>query len=358
MPDPVTAKTILSNSEVITLLGLPADIGTQLRTAQGDEFVPIANTFLNALVNKICYQRVESFQFSNPFKKYDGFPVEYGDTIENIFVDSVLGYKFSDGKTAPEGYESPFKRAGNNVISAYVSINYEMQYEVTIEYKVLKRAVLNQYGFASLADSIINAMVQRRSVDEYMATIIMLNNSSIYANGFETLDVSDQATDAEKFGKVAKTMVKVAHDMTLPSTSNNKAGVLTVTPEERLLMVCKQELLDDINMDFLAGVFNMNKIDLIKKIVPIRSFMAVVNTADGDDLTPGVLGDDIDFILIDTKGFDNHVALQDGGNIHNIRNKYVNHYDNLWKIISFRKDFQARAFKIQYTADTQPGEGD
>ena len=348
MADPVTAKTILSNSEIIAELGLPADIGTQLRTAQGNDFEPVANTFLSALVNKICYQRVESMTFSNPFKKYDGFRIDYGETIENIYVDTILGYKFSDGKTAPEGYESPFKRAGNNVISAYVSINYEMQYEVTVEYAILKRAVLNEYGFSSLADAIINAMVQRRSIDEYLATIIMLNNSDLYANGFETLDVSALSTDAEKYGAIAKKMVDVATDMALPSISNNKAGVLTATPKDRLLMVVKQEVLNHINMDFLSGVFNMSKIELIKKIIPVRSFMAIVNTANGDDLTPGVLGDDIDFILIDEKGFDNHVALQDGGNIHNIRNKYVNHYDNLWKIISYRKDFQARAFKVQY----------
>ena len=63
-------STILSNSEVIAELGLPADIGEQLQTAQGNDFEPVANTFLSALVNKICYQRVESFAFSNPFKKY------------------------------------------------------------------------------------------------------------------------------------------------------------------------------------------------------------------------------------------------------------------------------------------------
>ena len=350
--------TILSNTEVIAELGLPADIGTQLRTAQGNDFEPVANTFLSALVNKICYQRVEGFAFSNPFKKYDGFRIDYGETIENIYVDTILGYKFSDGKTSEEGYDSPFKRAPNNVKSAYVSINYEMQYEVTIEYAVLKRAVLNEYGFASLADAIIQSMVQRRSVDEYMATIIMLNNSDIYANGFEELDVSGLSTDAEKWGAVAKKMVSVVNDMALPSVDNNAAGVLQVTPKERCLMVVKQSVLDSINMDFLAGVFNMSKIDLIKKIIPVRSFMAVVNTANGDDLTPGTLGDDIDFVIVDEKGFDNHVALQDGGNIHNIRNKYVNHYDNLWKIISFRKDFQARAFKLKLTAGTSAQVGE
>lgn len=354
MSNPV--QTILSNTEVVTMLGLPADVATQLRTAQGDEFIPVANSFLSALVNKICYQRIEGFAFSNPFKKYDGFRIEYGETIENIYVDTILGYKFSDGKTSPEGFDSPFKRGATNVKSAYVSINYEMQYEVTIEYEVLKRAALNQYGFATLADMIISSMVQRRSVDEYMATIIMLNNSDIYAHGFETLDVSTESTKAEKWGAVAKKMVSVVNDMALPSIDNNKAGVLTVTPRERCLMVVKQSVLDSINMDFLAGVFNMSKIDLINQIIPIRSFMAVVNTADGNDLVPGPLGDDIDFVIIDSKGFDNHVALEDGGNVHNIRNKYVNHYDNLWKIISFRKDFQARAFKIKLEPDVTPGD--
>ena len=54
-------------------------------------------------------------------------------------------------------------------------------------------------------------------------------------------------------------------------------------------------------------------------------------------------------MVIDTKGFDNHVALEDGGMIYNPKGKYTNHFYNLWKIISFKYFYNARAFKLSVT---------
>lgn len=333
--------TVLSNSEITTAIGLPSDIVTKLQTAQGDEFKAVANEFISALVNKIVYQKVETMDFDNPFKKFDSYPVNYGDTIENVFVDRTTGYKYDMNATDPFGVVNPI------VKTTYATINYEMQYKTTIYDSVLRRAALNQYGFMNIVNAILKSLVTGRSVDEYLATIIMLNNSNIYAKGFEELDVTTASTDTAKAEIVTKKIVDVGKDMELASVDNNKLGVLNVTRPENLLLVIKQSLLNTINLDFLTGVFNLNKIEMVNQIIPVRSFMAVVNTANGTTLTPTATGDDIDFVLLDTRGFDNHVALQDGGMIYNPQGKYTNHFDNLWKIISYRYDYQARAFKLK-----------
>lgn len=336
--------TILSNSEIVSAIGLPSDIVTQLQTAQGDTFSAVANQFLSALVNKIVYQKVESMDFTNPFKRFDSYPVNYGDTIENIFVDRTLGYKYDRTATDPFGISKP------TVKTTYPSINYEMQYKTTIYDSDLRRAALNQYGFMNIINTILKSLVTGRSVDEYLATIIMLNNSDIYAKGFEEVDVSSETTDSGRYEKVTHTLVDVAKDMELPSIDNNKMNVLNVTNASSLLLVIKQSVLNSINLDFLTGVFNLDKVDLVKNIIPVRSFMCVVNTANGNDLTPSAKGDDIDFVLLDSRGFDNHVALQDGGMIYNPQGKYTNHFDNLWKILSYNWSYQARAFKIKTQA--------
>lgn len=341
------AKTVLSNTEVVTSIGLPEDIVERLQTAQGDEFSATANQFLSALVNKIVYQKVEHMTFDNPFKKYDGYPINYGDTIENVFVDKAMGQQYDKDAT------DPFARTIPAVKSMYASINYEMQYPLTIYDSLLRRATLNQYGFMNLVESMMASLVTARSVDEYLATIIMLNNSNIYAHGFEELDVSGM-DDTQKYAAITAKIIDVVTDFALPSVDNNKAGVMQSTPGSRCLLVIKQEILNHINLDFLSGVFNLSKVDLIKNIIAIRSFQAVVNTLDGTTLTPGVTGDDIDFVILDERGFDCHVALEDGGFIYNPRGKYTNHFTNLWKIISYRWDHQARAFKLKTTA----GEGD
>ena len=57
-------------------------------------------------------------------------------------------------------------------------------------------------------------------------------------------------------------------------------------------------------------------------------------------------------MIVDTRGFDNHVALQDNGMIYNPKGKYTNHFMNLWKIISFKRFYNAIAKKIVVADET------
>lgn len=330
--------TNLTNSEIVASLGLPEDIVEKLATAQGEEFQVTANQFISTLINKIVYSKVDKMEFSNPFKKYEGFPVRYGDTIENIFTEVPQGYTFDKDAT------DPFAKKVPSVKVLYASINYEMQYETTIQDALLRRAALNEYGFMQLIESILANMGTRKSVDEYTATIRMLNNEDLYADGFEELDVSAMSTDTEKYKSVTQKIIDVVTDFALPCVDNNALGVLNVTRREDVLLVIKQSLLNHINLDFLSGVFNLSKVDLVKQIIPVRSFKTIAP----DDEDAEEVGEDLDFIILDTKGFDIHPALEDSGMIYNPKGKYTNHFTNSWKIISYKYFHNARAFKVKY----------
>ena len=68
------------------------------------------------------------------------------------------------------------------------------------------------------------------------------------------------------------------------------------------------------------------------------------------EVDPSAVGDDLEFVVLDTAGFDIHPALQDSGMIYNPRGKYTNHFTNDWMIIAYKYYFNARAFKVKYTA--------
>lgn len=328
----------LTNTQLVEVLGLPKSIITDLQTAQGDTYKAVANEFLSALFNKVLYQTVESMEFANPFKKYDSFPINYGDTIENIFVEIPSGYKFDPDAT------DPFTKAKPSVKALYASINYELQYETTIEDSLLRRACLSEYGFMNLIDTILGALSKGMSLDEYYATICMLNNENIFAQGFENVDIPNNSTDEEKAKIITNKIVNTTTDFQLPSTGNNKLGVQNITNPNNILLIIKDTLLNSINLDYLSGVYNLSKVDLVKNIIKVKSFQVEQK----DDSTGAVtkVGTDIDFMIIDTKGFDCHTALQDGGLIYNPKGKYTNHYYNLWKIVSFKYFYNARAFKL------------
>lgn len=326
----------ITNEQVITYLGLPNDTITKLQTQQGTQFQATANQFIEALINKIVYQMVDKMDFSNPFKKYDSYPVEYGDSIENVFTDLPKGYTFDKDAT------DPFTKKVSDVKTLYATINYEMQYEQTIQDTLLRRACVSEYGFMNLINSLLATLNTSRDIDEYFATITMLNNAEIYANGYEAIDISSTTTDEQIADLLTHKIVDVVTDFALPKKTNNKLKVMNVTPKDRCLLVIKQKLLNMINLDYLTGVFNLSKVDLLNNIITVDSFQ--VQKENGE-----VVGENIDFIIIDEKGFDNHVALQDSGMIYNPKGKYTNHFTNLWKIISFKYYYNARAFKFNVT---------
>lgn len=343
---PSYPNTGLTNAELLTYLELPETILTDLQVAQGDTFSATANQFLSALFNKVLYQTVSSADFSNPFKKYDGFPVNFGDTIENIFVEIPKGYKYNKDAT------DPFARVNPAVKALYASINYEMQYETTIYDSLLRRACLNEYGFMNLIDTILGTLAKGMSIDEYFATIYMLNNEDLYADGFEEIEKGDD--DSQTAAKVTKAIIDTVSAFQLPMTANNADHVMNVCSPDKCLLVIKYGLLNSINLDYLTGVFNLSKVDLVKNIIPVDGFQ--VQKPGTTEVDPALVGDDIDFIIMDSDALDCHVALQDGGMIYNPKGKYTNHFYNLWKVISFKHFHNARAFKLVDAATEGAGD--
>lgn len=330
------ATTGLTNSELTTYLGLPQDTITNLQTTQGTQFQAVANEFLNALFNKVIYQQVDRMEFTNPFKKYDSYPINYGDTIENIFVELPSGYQYDRDAT------NPFERVNPQVKALYATLNYQMQYETTIYDADLRKAVFSEYGFMNLIDAILGALATSKTIDEYYATLTMLNNADIMANGVESITTTGMTSDV-KAKTITQKIVDVVGSFQLPSKANNKAQVKTLTPLDRCLLVIKREVLDTINLDYLAGVYNLSKVDLINNIIKVDTFQTEQQVEGG---TSKLVGEDIDFMILDTRGFDNHVSLEDGGMIYNPKGKYTNHFYNLWKILSFKYFYNCRGFKI------------
>lgn len=334
--------------DVIKGLGLPQTIVDDILSNESDVYVPAMNRYLSAVVNKIARTVIESATIMNPFKRFTGFDIEYGDTVENIFVDVPTGYKYNPQQT------DPFKINKPTVYSLYVTINDERQYFVTVYLQDVRRAVKSQAGYNALVDKIVASLGKAAEMDDYMAVIALLNNAKIYENstGSDTKAIEKvnihglTKTDVAK--KLTELIVK-AKDMCLPTSTANALKVLNPSSKNDLVLVIKHDLLESIDLDYLAGVYNLSKIDLISNIIPVENFKYKVNTygADGITVTSSeTKGDDLDLCILDSRGFDFHKALDDAGLIYNPANKATNYYLNDWNMWGFKNWHNARAYKL------------
>ena len=101
-----------------------------------------ANQFINALVNRIAMVRVQSANFNNPYSILKKGYIEFGETIEDIFVNIAKVVDYNAEKA--EGRE--FKRNMPDVRSAFHTMNWRVMYPVTIQDEDLRMAFLTAHS--------------------------------------------------------------------------------------------------------------------------------------------------------------------------------------------------------------------
>lgn len=340
MADVTTGPTLLTNATLVAGLNLPASILEGLKSNDREVYEKTSNEFLTALINKIAAQRVEAMErYSNPFKQYDGAPVAYGDTIENVGIGYIQGEVYDKNATDPYEIKTP-----TEIKTQYCSVNYKMVYPVTTYEQSLRHAVLSETGLMNILDSIVEMLDTSKSMDEYQAQVAFLNNPDIYAEGIKQLTYPKGASAATIGKSYSDIIFRVSHDFKFPSSQNNAMGFKMQHSTINNLMICmKQDIKDSIDLDYLAGVFNLTKVQLEAKIETVRDFRV---TSVDESNHPISKGADIDFIIFDTRGFDNHVNLEVTTSIYNPRNLAFNTFVHFWKIFGFKKWHNAKAYKF------------
>lgn len=105
-----------------------------------------ANQFLNALINRIALVAVKSATFNNPYSILKKGYLEFGETVEEIFVNIAKAVDFTPEKAEAREY----KRNIPDVRSAFHTMNWRVMYPVTIQDEDLKLAFLSVDGVTNL----------------------------------------------------------------------------------------------------------------------------------------------------------------------------------------------------------------
>lgn len=271
-------------------------------------YAPAKNDVLSALYNKIALTIINSMEFDNPFDRFRRADINYGDTLEDIFVDIPESYEYDHTNT------NPFAQVTPDVKALYSVINKQLQYEQTIWDAEFRRALRSPYGLDTLVNKIINSLNVASRVDDFLIAKELLSQEGSFGKVvYMGAESGTPATD----GKTLLDAIKNASaGMKFPSRQFNQQGVMQNTPMDRQILVISSKYKNIIDLDVLAGVYNLDKVDFKQQIIEIDGF------AD----------DEIGAVLIDEKFLNFHYALQDGGLIYNPKALATNHFWNSWSI--------------------------
>ena len=262
------AKAVLGdNPEVFANPPVIADTSESVK-ALGDYIFTYSarqNAFLNALVNRIGYVLITSKLYDNPLRQFKKGILEFGETVEEIFVDLAKPFQFD-----PEKAETDiFKREIPDVKAAYHTLNFQKFYKVTISNDELRQAFLSWQGIDNLIARIVDTLYTSLNYDEYLVTKYMIAINALNGNMATTTIAALDKANADDFSIEARSVSNLLVEM---STKYNYAGVHTYTnkDDQYLFLTARGSAVIDVGS--LAVAFNMDKAEFMGHTVVINSF--------------------------------------------------------------------------------------
>lgn len=295
-----------------------------------------ANQFLNALVNRIAIVRVQSANFNNPYSILKKGYLEFGESVEDIFVSIAKVVEY----TPEKGNEREFKRTLPDVRSAFHVMNWRVMYPVTIQDEDLMQAFLSIDGVQNLITQIVDSVYTAAEYDEFLLFKYLLIKAISHG---KTYPVSIGETG--NLREAASQFRGMSNLLTFMSSSYNEAQVKTCTPKNRQVIFMDSLFNARYDVGVLASAFNMDKADFMGRLFLIDRWTSFDNdrfeviraNSDGIEVvTPQELTllKNVKAVLIDENWF----QIYDNNN--KFTEKYVasglywNYFYHTWKTVS------------------------
>lgn len=315
----------------------------------------LANQFLASLMNRIALVRVKSVTFNNKFSMFKKGYLEFGETVEEIFVELAKVQRFDPDKAQAR----EFKRTLPDVRTAFHMMNWRVQYPITVSHQQLRTAFTSENGVRDLIERIIQSVYTAAEYDEWLLTkyliIKAVSSGKMKPIGIGNGDMSEAAIVYRG----------TSNQMEFVRTDYNESGVHTATPKSRQYILMDSMYNARYDVSVLANAFNMDKADFKGKLVLVDSFTTFDNDrwaairaeSDGiEEITADELAlmGDVKAILLDEDWFQIYDNLTEMTETFVGSGMYWNYWLNTFKTISHSPFANAVVFALDDAVQDAP----
>lgn len=271
------------------------------------------NEFVAALFNRIGKVVITDKLYENPLREFKKGMLEWGKTIEEVFVDLITENVFDPTVAESELY----KRNLPDVKSIFHDVNRKGFYKTTVSTPELELAFVGEEGMMSLVDKIIRKLYTSDNFDEFLYMKNIIHQYGVEGK-FAMIPVSP-VTD-EVSAKAAMVTIKdYSNKLTFMSSDFNHAGVKTFTLKEDQIVLIDTNFDALVDVEVLAAAFNMDKADFIGRRILVDDFGGLSNVL---------------CAVVDKSWFMVYDKLIRTEEVYNQQGLYYNYFLHHWQTIS------------------------
>lgn len=225
------------------------------------------NAYITSLVNRIARVIVTSRMWKDKWAVFDMGKMDYGETIEEIFVNIAKPHSYDPAKAETQ----VFKREIPDVRAAFHSMNYQKFYKVTISNDQLRQAFLSYYDMNELIARIVDSLYTAMNLDTFLTKKYMLAREAINGGIYTVVTKPISGDGADPDDAITKYR-QYTNNLEFLKTLYNRAGVRNSTPIADQVIIVPNEAEATLGVKVLAAAFNLSEVDYISKRIAVDSF--------------------------------------------------------------------------------------
>ena len=212
------------------------------------------------LIEKVARQVLAGVDVSDRLAVFNKTPIANGTTIEEVVVKLAESTAYNINDTNPFDVVNP-----EMVVRYYKDWTHKV-FKTTVFDNEIRKVMLADGNAGRVSAEIVASLSKGDIYEKYLATRGMLADA--VTNEYITIGDEILKTDYKGILKALKDAVS---GMSFPNGDYNKAGIVRETPKNRIYILMPYKIKNAIDVEELAGVFNLDKAEIKNRIIEIDS---------------------------------------------------------------------------------------
>lgn len=304
----------------------------------------LMNEFLNVLVKRIAYTKIESKMFRNKLSVLEGDNIPLGAIGQEIFINRAKGRQFN-----VDDFAGLLAKYESDVKVQYHQLNSDLQYPATITRSKLKDAFVSWSSLEDFVNGITNSLYNGAYIDQYNMTkgLVACGYASNQVKTEVILGPTSSQDNANLFLTKAREIYLNMQEPTSDYNAWKQVGgygndIITWTNPEDIVLLIRNDIGAYLDVNTLADAFNIDRKILLGNVIYVSNF----NQYDSDN---NVIydGSNIIGMIADKSWFRIKPQEMTMDEFYNANNRCWNMYLNVVKMYSYSLFANAVVFALE-----------
>lgn len=239
----------------------------------GAAYQPSTVEEFNNMIGKVGKQMIREVTALNPLNVFNKGYMQKGDTLEVVVTKLVEASAYDR-----TGANALARNTVEKLLARYNNAWLRRVFETTVDIPEIRQVLVSGSDSSDIATKIVSELAESRTDDKYQRLKALLKwgatNGSLdqthtaFVNAGDVKKTVDGALDYKGILKKIKDTVS---GMKYVNTTFNAVGLKRRTYADDIYIVMPYTIKNAIDVDELAGVFNLSKTELAGRIIEIDS---------------------------------------------------------------------------------------